>query len=330
MFLLTGLTTVTVTGVKTENRLDITNDIQLDQQQTYTYGAAMVPTKNEQLTGQSFTPSMEKISLVKLCLQNWGNPKGEFILSIRDSLYTPDLITTSVSVDEIDYFWLGVWVDFPFDQALDVTPGQTYYLVITPNFEVLDSFNNVQWLGSQRDLYPKGCTWYYNPDSGEWSDTDPLDWFYDFDCCFKIYGAGDNTNKEPVKPATPTGPKTGCIDRSYAYSTCTTDPNGDKVKYGYDWDGDGIVDSYYMGSVGWMEVWYRSGFDVSFTHYEGWQKAGIYKIRVMAIDENGWESEWSDPLFIIITRNEAVNKPFLNLPQNYRGLFSLFQRILKF
>ena len=52
--------------------------------------------------------------------------------------------------------------------------------------------------------------------------------------------SSNNENLPPVTPAL-TGPSQGIVGTSYIYTTSTTDPNGDKVRYGWDKD-DGVVD----------------------------------------------------------------------------------------
>ena len=51
-------------------------------------------------------------------------------------------------------------------------------------------------------------------------------------------------NSKPNTPSQPSGPASGLPSTSYTYSTSTTDPEGDQVKYGWDWNGDGTVDEW--------------------------------------------------------------------------------------
>jgi hypothetical protein len=69
----------------------------------------------------------------------------------------------------------------------------------------------------------------------------------------------------------------------------TTDPNGDKVYYYWDW-GDG-------NTSGWLGP-YNSGAICQANHT--WFKNGNYNIKVKAKDIYGNESSWSDPLPIKI------------------------------
>jgi len=91
----------------------------------------------------------------------------------------------------------------------------------------------------------------------------------------------------PEKPAKPSGPRSVEPGTSYSYSSSTTDADGDKVYYLFDWD-DGEV-SGWIGS-------YDSGETVEVNHT--WESKGRYQVRVKAKDEHGVQSEWSDPLSI--------------------------------
>jgi len=106
--------------------------------------------------------------------------------------------------------------------------------------------------------------------SGEWSDV----WSFTV----------TKENNPPDKPSKPVGPTTGKFNVSYTYSSSTTDTDGDKIQYCFDW-GD--------GTFTWTD-WYDSGEIVNASHT--WYEKGTYQIKVKAMDIHGYESEWSDPL----------------------------------
>jgi hypothetical protein len=114
------------------------------------------------------------------------------------------------------------------------------------------------------------------------------------------------SNNPPNKPSQPSGKTNGEIGREYSYTTSTTDPDGDKIYYLWDWD-DG-------NNSGWLGP-YNSGFTINTTH--NWAVKGLYSIKVKAKDIHGHESNWSDPL--------PITMPYL-----YRALWQflelLFQR----
>ena len=86
-------------------------------------------------------------------------------------------------------------------------------------------------------------------------------------------------NQRPNKPAQPTGPARGRPGTNYTFSTSATDPDGDQLYYKWSW-GDGN---------------YSEWLDTNEATY-AWTGESNYNVWVMSRDENGGESEWSDPL----------------------------------
>lgn len=107
----------------------------------------------------------------------------------------------------------------------------------------------------------------------------------------------------PSKPMQPQGITQGIRGQEYRYSTVATDPNGDLIQYGWDWDGDKVVDEWTM------QV--ESGQTVMTTHT--WDTKGDYLIHVKAMDEYGGESEWSDPLAVSMPKAKTVSWSFLKM-----------------
>ena len=116
-------------------------------------------------------------------------------------------------------------------------------------------------------------------------------------------------NDPPNTPAKPTGPSSFDPGEKGNFGTSTTDPNGDRIEYGWDWDGDKIVDE-------WMES-VESGKYVSKSHV--WDAQGTYNIRVKARDtylpEAKAESGWSEPKEISVTKarskDNTITNPYL-------------------
>jgi hypothetical protein len=96
-------------------------------------------------------------------------------------------------------------------------------------------------------------------------------------------------NHPPEKPGTPDGPVSGEVGTQYQYATNTTDPEGDQVYYRFDWGDD--TDTTWLGP-------YNSGATAEAAHT--WTDQGSFEIRVIAKDENGGLSPWSDPLAVDI------------------------------
>ena len=103
----------------------------------------------------------------------------------------------------------------------------------------------------------------------------------------------------PNRPGKPYGPTTGFINQNYTYNISTTDPNNDMIKYGWDWDGDNVIDE-------WTD-YYPSGETVSTTH--SWSDVSTYHIKAIAEDTSKAQSSWSDSLTVVISINNPPNKP---------------------
>ncbi len=118
----------------------------------------------------------------------------------------------------------------------------------------------------------------------------------------------------PKKPSTPNGQSNVKPGKTYYYSTSTTDPNGDKIQYGWDWDGDKLVDD-------WTRF-YDSGEKVTTSHT--WDQQGTYTVYVKAKDIQGAESEWSDPLPVSVPFNH------FSLIKTMFSRYPLFKIVLSF
>jgi hypothetical protein len=121
----------------------------------------------------------------------------------------------------------------------------------------------------------------------------------------------------PEKPGIPDGNSSGGVNVEYTYTASTTDPNGDKLYYLFDW-GDGNFS-------GWTGP-YNSGEIAEMSHK--WTEEGNYEIKVKAKDDHGVQSEWSDPLSVSMPKNKIlINTPFIDFLENHPHIFPLLQRI---
>ncbi|MCJ7572085.1 MAG: PKD domain-containing protein, partial [Candidatus Thermoplasmatota archaeon] len=91
----------------------------------------------------------------------------------------------------------------------------------------------------------------------------------------------------------------GINNNPYTYSTSTIDPANNKIRYGWDWNGDGIIDE-------WSKLLNSGSTD---TRSHTWASAGTYNIKVKAQDEHGAESSGSTPKTITIYYDNPPNKP---------------------
>jgi len=101
-------------------------------------------------------------------------------------------------------------------------------------------------------------------------------------------------NRVPNSPSIPSGPASGVAGTAYSYSTSATDPDGNQVKYTFDWgDGSnsttGLFDSGAVASAGHI-----------------WNSSGVYEVRAMATNSKGASSGWSDPLNVTINAPPSI------------------------
>jgi uncharacterized repeat protein (TIGR02543 family) len=93
-------------------------------------------------------------------------------------------------------------------------------------------------------------------------------------------------NRAPNTPSAPSGPATGYTSTSYAFTTSATDPDGNPLRYTFDW-GDGTTAT---------TDYVASGSTASASH--SWGQPGAHSIKVMATDIDGAGSGWSSPATI--------------------------------
>jgi hypothetical protein len=114
------------------------------------------------------------------------------------------------------------------------------------------------------------------------------------------------SNKAPENPEKPDGPSQGIILDEYSFTTSTIEPENEPIYFLFSWD-DGTT-SNWLGP-------YASNETVQSSH--SWNEAGDYNITVKAKDENGTESDWSEPHTVHIT------KPILDVKIISGGLFRI-------
>jgi hypothetical protein len=88
--------------------------------------------------------------------------------------------------------------------------------------------------------------------------------------------------------------------KEYSYTVSTTDPDGDQIRYRFDW-GDGTVSSW--------STFVESGTSVSFTH--SWTHINAFQVQVIAQDEHGLNSSWSSvyTVFVASVGNHSRSLP---------------------
>ena len=113
-------------------------------------------------------------------------------------------------------------------------------------------------------------------------------------------------SNSPSKPETPDGSKLVKAFNDYEYKTSATDPDGDPILYGWDFDGDQQIDKWTSPHPSGMEK----------TIKNEWTIKGSYNIRVKSMDIHGYQSEWSDPLNVSISGKFYLIQLLQNILQN--------------
>ncbi len=103
-------------------------------------------------------------------------------------------------------------------------------------------------------------------------------------------------NRPPTNP-TLTGPASGNQNVSLTFSATATDPDGDTIRYLFDWNSDGIGDEW-SGGGGWV----ASGTSQSLSHT--WITPGTYTFQAKTQDALGSYSGWTSKT---VTVNAFVN-----------------------
>ena len=127
-----------------------------------------------------------------------------------------------------------------------------------------------------------------------------------------------NPLSPPEKPEKPKGKKLGIVGQSYSYKTSSEDENNDMVQYGWDWNGDKIVDE-------WTDF-YKSGEQCEMSH--SWNESGTFVVSVFAKDNRGMTSEWSSGHTVNIPRYKDKNRIKDSMFDIDFNLFSIFKLIL--
>jgi hypothetical protein len=126
-----------------------------------------------------------------------------------------------------------------------------------------------------------------HPDGYDWKTA--MEWQVFGDPTLQI---GEESNP-PAKPAKPSGPTNGGIGKEHTFTTITNDPENDDLYYMFDW-GDGTTS-------GWVGP-FNSGTTASAT--KTWNKQGTYNIKVVAKDDHGKVSAWSDELVVTMPKSQ--------------------------
>ena len=129
----------------------------------------------------------------------------------------------------------------------------------------------------------------------------------------------DGEDTAPDIPARPSGRSWGLINRTYVFTSSTTDPEDDLIFYMWDW-GDGTFSDWFGP--------FESDETINTNHT--WIEKGTYSVRVKAKDLYRVESDWSEPLNIKMPKNTGILLSFFDLLEKiFPRLFFLLDILLK-
>lgn len=107
-------------------------------------------------------------------------------------------------------------------------------------------------------------------------------------------------NTAPSVPSKPTGPTFIETGINYYFITTTFDSDNDGIRLRFDWGDDNI--SEWTGLV-------PSNVSASLSHT--WKNASTYNITVIAQDQNGANSSWSEPLTVVVSQANLSEEPIV-------------------
>ena len=110
-------------------------------------------------------------------------------------------------------------------------------------------------------------------------------------------------NSAPAAP-TITGEATGNPNTNYTFTVLTTDPDGNRIRYAFDWNNDGTIDQHSPAIVGEVYQYINSGVSQAATHQ--WSSTGAKIFNVKACDNTSVAGACSAWTSFTITLNTPV------------------------
>ena len=120
---------------------------------------------------------------------------------------------------------------------------------------------------------------------------------------------GDEENNPPDEPLKPSGPTFIELGVDYNYYTQAYDSDGDMLRYRFDW-GDGNISD-------WSQF-IESDKEISFTR--SWSATTSYDIRVIAQDEHGINSSWSEILTVAVSQSSEEEPPIAEIVKPLKSM----------
>lgn len=220
-----------------------------------------------------------------------ANRLGIEVINSDNNLITKNTVSTNYSIRNIEL--LGSYDNQVYHNNFFVYKrdmNYPYYIAVDTGMNHWDDGNlgNYWWDYEEKylDAENNGVTYEesYKIAPNDIKDNYPL-----------VKPMGINSNP-PSKPTNINGPTFGGKNVNYYFNTSSFDSDGDELYYLFDW-GD-------KTNSGWVGP-YNSG-DIGNAN-KTWAKMGFYKVRVKAKDVYGFESEWSEPIRIIMPKGKQIS-----------------------
>ena len=128
------------------------------------------------LYGQSFKPTKNILTRVKLLLKKISKNNGHVWVQIRSNLSQENIAESPFVLIEDNQ---ERWIEFDFPDIF-VYPERTYYIAVRANIDKLS------WPYSIHDDYKRGGLCHYVTSIKEWAE------YYGYDFCFETYGYNDS------------------------------------------------------------------------------------------------------------------------------------------
>ena len=189
--------------------------------------------------------------------------------------------------------------------SINDSKGDPFYWEITTSPDIGNNSGSNEYNGTKicnisSLSYSTSYTWYVKCKdliSGNWTNKSYLFTTID-DTSLPPGGGGggfippiNDVNNPPNQSLMSVGPKFIEKDLLYEYTSSSFDVDGDKIRYRFDW-GDGTFSN-------WSD-YVLSNISVSMLH--SWNSISIYEIKVIAQDEHGLNSSWSEPFRVIVSQ----------------------------
>jgi hypothetical protein len=291
LLILTALPTLALVEVIPNQNINTLMLDELDQESTQVNTATTIGASDKELA-QSFTPTLPTLTRVILRLKLDGTADFyKYYVDIKESYLGSAL--TSAYIDRSELVIGSNFCEFDFPD-ISVIPGNKYFIVVRGVSDSGDS-GKVYWWYGYPDPYAGGDAWYESISGWNYLQ----EGIVRCDFWFQTYGTHNQPPNNPVCS----------YDRSSDELVVTaTDPDGNQIKYGIDWNNDLIIDQWTSlvpsGTEQRIDCGGRTG-----------------TVGVIVEDEFGAQSD-----FVSVTSKTKLH--YLSFFERFIQRFPFFERIL--